>query len=194
MPEAGGFFRTITPPFRSKTVFFRKPSTMKQELRLKHEAFGSLVYRPAISGQIELAKLTDTLYVLRLFFQKLRITDKPAEMYYDWSTEVMLTNYPVSITSLDELDGKEFFIKDGFGEDALTTMLSIRDGEPVNNSRISFKKIKPGCFYVEWRGCWGEDNYDDVNFELYGVANEEVEIITPLCNSAEELIETFDKK
>ena len=127
-----------------------------QELKINDHSYGELIYHPAISGQIELLKLTESLSILKLFFQKLRIIGKPEEMYFDLSTEVMLSNYPINISSLDELDGVELFIDEGFGEMALTTMLSVYDGEPINKSKIKFKQIKTDCFEIEWAGCWGE--------------------------------------
>lgn len=165
---------------------------MKQVLIISNHEYGDLKYYPAISGQIELSKLTENLNILKLFFQKLRVIDKPEEMYFDLSTEVMLTNFPIKISSLKELDGMELFVDEGFEGDALTTMLSIYDGEPINKSKIKFKLVKENCFEVDWVGCWGEGNNDEENFKLNIIAYPEDDIITPLCEWDKDLIEKFD--
>lgn len=166
---------------------------MKQELIISNHDYGELKYYPAISGQIELSKLTESLSILKLYFQKLRVIDKPEDMYFDLSTEVMLANYPIKMSALEELDGMELFIDEGFEGKALTTMLSVYDGEPINKSRIKFKSVKKDCFEVDWTGCWGEGNNDDVNFKLNIIAYGEDDITTPLCEWKKDLIEKFDK-
>ncbi len=167
---------------------------MKQELTILKHDYGELKYYPAISGQIELSKLTETLSILKLYFQKLRIIDKPEEMYFDLSTEVMLANFPIKITSLEELNGMELFVDEGFNEKALMTMLSVYDGEPINKSRIKFKQIKKDSFEISWIGCWGEGNNDEENFSLNIIAKKEDDVTTPLCEWEKDLIEKFDNK
>jgi hypothetical protein len=44
---------------------------MKQKLIISGHDYGKLEYYPAISGQIELSKLTKSLYILKIYFQKL---------------------------------------------------------------------------------------------------------------------------
>jgi hypothetical protein len=167
---------------------------MKQELRIQHTDIGELVYKPFISGQIELLKLTEKLSILKLFFQKLRIIDKSENMHFDYTTEVMLSNFPIDISSLNELDGVKLFIDEGFGDETFTTMLSINDGEPINNSKITFKLVKENCFCVEWTGSWGAGNYDNENFRLDMVVYQEENITTPLCEWNKDLIERFTTK
>ncbi|WP_179018779.1 hypothetical protein [Winogradskyella forsetii] len=167
---------------------------MKQELTISKHEYGELKYYPAISGQIELRKLTDNLSILKLYFQKLRIIDEPDEMYFDNSTEVMLANFPIEITELDELDGMEIYIDEGFEGGALTTMLSVYDGEPINKSKIKFRLIKKDCFEIDWIGFWGEGNDNDENFKLHIIAYKENDVVTPLCEWEKDLIEKFDKK
>ncbi|MCG2420434.1 hypothetical protein K8089_15515 [Aequorivita sp. F47161] len=166
---------------------------VKQELIIKRHDYGELKYFPAISGKIELLKLTESLSILKLYFQKLKVFDKPKEMYFDDAIEVMLSNFPIKVSSIDDLDKKEIFIDEGFEGEALTTMLSIYDGEPINKSRILFKKIKEHCFEIEWTGCWGEDNYDNQNFKLNIFAFKEENVTTPICEWEKDLIEKFDK-
>ncbi|MCC7454453.1 MAG: hypothetical protein IT222_09825, partial [Crocinitomix sp.] len=114
---------------------------MKQELKISNHEHGELIYYPAISGQIELRKLTENLHILKIYFQKLRIIEEPEEMYFDQSTEVMLSNFPIKITTLEELDGMELYVDEGFNEVVFMTMLSVYDGEPINKSRIKLKMI-----------------------------------------------------
>ena len=170
---------------------------MKQELLIDRYENGIVKYHPAISGQIELKKLSNTLSILKLYFQKLRILEKPKDMYieyYDDSTEVSLSNYPINISSLNELDNKNIYIEKGFGGKTLTTMLSIYDGEPINNSNIYFKKIKENCFEITWTGSWGEEKTNRDDFKLKMIAYKEDNIITPLCERESDLIKKFDRK
>jgi len=170
---------------------------MKQELLLDRYENGIVKYHPAISGQIELQKLSSSLSILKLYFQKLRILEEPEDMYYDYfdeSTEVSLSNFPINISSLNDLDNKSIYIEKGFEGEALTTMLSIYDGEPINNSKIHFKKIKESCFEIKWTGRWGDQETDRDDFNLKMIAYKEENIITPLCENEKKLIEKFDRK
>ena len=163
-----------------------------QHLKVHFPESGDKVYYPGQSSEIQLKELTSELAILRVHFRSLALHDTD-EDFYENSTSVMLANYPVSFKSLDELDGVTLEIKEGWGDKALYTMLSIYDGVPINNNKINFRKNGNGSFTVNWTGCWGEDNYgdDDLFLEMVVYPNEDV--VTPLCLYDEELIKAFGK-
>jgi hypothetical protein len=161
-----------------------------QYLAVGFSEIGDKIYRPGKSGEIQLKHLTSEITILKVHFPTLGVREDDDD-FFENSTSLMLTNYPVSFKSLNELDGITLSIKEGWTDNAMYTMLSVYDGEPINNNRISFKKNENNSFTVTWRGCWGEGSYgvDTVFGELVAYVCEDV--VTPLCAYDEELIEIF---
>ena len=123
-----------------------------QSLKINHPNYGELVFYPENDGQIELRKLSDNLSILIIYFDNL-ILDKNCNQDFDNLTEVMLSNFPIKIKELRELDGMTIELKKGWKsegkeDDMLFTMLSIWDGEPINNNRIHFKLNDNGSFNI----------------------------------------------
>ncbi len=154
-------------------------------------------YVPNSFGEIELRKLTDKLNILIIHFENLDLVrenlDDEADEFLDDPISIMLTNYPIKINELSEL---ELDLKDGWTDDMLFTMVTFRDGESINNNKISIKKDGNGVFVVNWTGSYSTWNTDrsDRFLELNIKAKLKTEIVTPLCENDEVIIETFDKK
>ena len=155
--------------------------------------YGMLKYVQEEIGQIELRKLQDDFFVLKVFFPKLTIVNPPHEYWDDW-TQIMLTNIPVNIKANEEIDGWKLKFK-VIDYPIMCTMLSIWDGEHVDNNEIQITKINESQFQVDWIGCIGEDddpNYINLKLRLKAEIREEV--VTPLCLWEHELIEIFKPK
>ena len=148
-------------------------------------------------GEIELRNLTDKLNILIIHFKNLDLvtenSDDEADEFLDDPISIMLANYPIKIDELSEL---ELDIKDGWTDDMLFTMVTFRDGESINNNKISIKKDENGAFDINWTGSYSTWNTDrsDRFLELNIKAKLKTEIVTPLCENDEVIIKTFDKK
>ena len=154
-------------------------------------------YVPNSFGKIELRKLTDKLNILIIHFENLDLVtknlDNEADEFLDDPISIMLSNYPIKINELSEL---ELDLKDGWTDDMLFTMVTFRDGESINNNKISIKKDGNGAFDIFWTGSYSTWNTDrsDRFLELNIKAKPKTEIVTSLCENEENIIETFDKK
>jgi len=173
--------------------------TMKQFIKFWEKDYDSdeireYIYRPAISGEIELESISENINILKIYFRKISALNEPLELFEE-STEIMLSNYPIKINKLDELDNFKIEIKKGWTENQLFTMLSVRDGEPVNNSIINFSINQDRSFTILWTGSYPhyQSSEDVGRFELNVIAFEKKNTVTPLCNNKEELLKVFGK-
>jgi len=154
-------------------------------------------YAPNSYGAIELRKLTDKINILIIHFENLDLSaessDDEADEFLDDPISIMLANYPIKINELSDL---EVDLKDGWTDDMLFTMVTFRDGESINNNKISIKKDGNGAFDVIWTGSYSTWNTDrsDRFLELNLKAKPKTEVVTPLCENEEVILETFDKK
>jgi hypothetical protein len=153
--------------------------------------YGLIKYTQVEIGQIELRRIKDGFYILKIYFPELIVLNSPHE-YWEESTEVMLTNIPVNITSVDELDGWKIKFKVS-DYPIMCTMLSIHDGEHIDNNNIEIFKTDENQYIVIWTGCVEEEtenpNLIDLRLRLKAEIKEEV--ITPLCMWNHELIKVF---
>lgn len=157
----------------------------------------TFIYKPETVGLIQLKKISENVTILKIYIQDLVIVNEPEEdeeIFYEDSTEVMLSNFSVEYKSLDELHNKTIHIEKGFNSEMLLAMLSVFDGEEINNINITFKKIEEGCFEIFWTGYYGEgeQDYDDIEIKtiVYQTNND---IITPICLYDSELVEFYSK-
>jgi hypothetical protein len=149
-------------------------------------------YHPAISGKIELKKVSEKLTILKLYFRKLNALNNPINVF-EGSTELMLTNYPVNFTTFDDLNNQTIEIKNGWSNGALFTMLSLQDGEPTNDNVIKFQLNSDKSITVKWTGTYTYYHHSNGSkFELNIIAFPEDDIITPLCSYEDELEKLFN--
>lgn len=153
-------------------------------------------YQPAISGEIELDKISEKTTILKIYFRKINTLRKSTRFFelFDGSTEIMLANFPVKINDLRELDKTTIEIKKGWSDKQLFTMLSVRDGEPINNSKISFSLNNDDSIHINWIGSYPsyQSGNDIGRLELNIIAFPKENVVTPLCSNDKELIETFE--
>jgi hypothetical protein len=170
---------------------------MKQYIKFYDNNSGIIeefIYHPAISGEVELYPLTNSTSILRLYFRKLSALNKSIDIF-EGSTELMLANFPVQIKDYDELDGFTIELKHGWYDAVSFTMLSLQDGEPVNNNIIEFIKNDNGSFTVSWKGEYTYYHSENGSkFELQAIAYPAVKVITPLCDYEDELKIIFSEK
>lgn len=150
------------------------------------------IFRPESPGLIQLEKISDSLTILRLYFNDLKMVEESEEDYFDRSTAMMLTNFKVEYGDLNDLDRQTITIAKGWRKKILLTMLSVYDGQPINDSQINFERVAEGCFNVKWTGSYGQHNEQDGNIEFYGTAYHTNDVTTPLCDYNHELIEYYN--
>ncbi len=152
-------------------------------------------YRAGVSGEIEIERLCEGLNILTVYFRKLNALNKELD-FDDESTEIMLANLPIQQSTVKELDGLKIGLKKGWTNKQMFTMLSLRDGEPINNNRIEFKLREDGSINVLWTGVFTsyQSGEDVGRFELNLIAFEKKDLITPLCENNEILISHFKSK
>jgi hypothetical protein len=170
---------------------------LKQYVKFTHVEEGekpqTFLYRQGKEGVIGLEKLSDDLTILRVYFRSLVPVDSSRE-FEDGETQLMLTNYPVSFKSLEELHGQTIEIKNGWLKDVLFTMLSINDGEPVNDNKISFRVNADKTVTVDWTGTYTDyGSREGSRFELHMIAFRQDGIITSLCEEDAVLRALFGK-
>ncbi|WP_459212276.1 hypothetical protein [Aquimarina rhabdastrellae] len=152
------------------------------------------IYRPVISGEIELENISEEINILKIYFRKISVLNEPLELFED-SLEIMLSNYPIKINKLNELDNFRIEIKKGWTDSQLFTMLSVRDGEPINNLTIDFTLNEDKSIHIKWTGTYPDyQSSEDIGkFELDIIAFEKENIITPICSNKEKLLEVLNK-
>lgn len=148
-------------------------------------------------GEIELRKLTDNLNILIIHFENLNLVveneNDETDEFLDDPISIMLSNYPIEINELTDL---EIDLKNGWTDEMLFTMVTFRDGESINNNKISIKKDGNGTFDIIWTGSYSswQNDYSDRFLELTAKAKSSTEIVTPLCENEKIIVEMFDKK
>ncbi|MFP9114991.1 hypothetical protein ACLI1A_13725 [Flavobacterium sp. RHBU_3] len=166
---------------------------MEGYLKIFSKEYGTAEYKAEIPGLIQLDKISDSLTILKIYFQDLITISEEEYTWPEHGAEVMLANYAVEISTLDELDGKTIVLKEGFTPDILFAMLSVWDGQSLNNNKIMFTKIAEGCFRVFWTGYFGDGKQED-DVELEMIAYQTNDLVTPLCDHTEELIEYYTNR
>ncbi|MEM7161852.1 MAG: hypothetical protein AAF487_05355 [Bacteroidota bacterium] len=164
---------------------------MENYLRIEHSDNHNAVFQLKEKGKIEFCKLTKELTILRFYFEEINLTTTTySDGYIDDRVVIMLANYPTHFTSFHELDKQEILIKNGWDNDRMFTMIGIWDGEQIDNNVIHFQMIDENNVMIRWTGEANmEGHYERISF--VGIAKLAVDVVTPLCESGEKLIEIY---
>ena len=158
-----------------------------------------LTYLPKNHGFIEIKRLTDNLNVLIIHFQELKLVSEAhsnhVDELLDKDIEIMLTNYPIAVSNLKELDNLKIEVKEGWTDNLQFTMVAFRDGEPINNNVVAINRNERGELDICWTGSlskWQRDHSDRF-MKLNIKALPKRGIITPLCESFDAVIEKINE-
>lgn len=166
-------------------------------LKIKYNSGAESIYLPAGKGEIEICFLSEGLNILKIYFPELVLESTNSTEFIDESTEVMLTNYPVEITNLTDLMVHNLKIEEGWPDGNQFTMLSIWDGEKIDENHIDIKRLNNDEFEVIWQGGTNEQNPRFKKLELRLHAKQSKDVVTPLCLDEEDLkraLENYVKK
>ncbi|GLB53004.1 hypothetical protein NBRC110019_20440 [Neptunitalea chrysea] len=168
---------------------------LKQLTVYYSDDYPELRYESATIGQIALHRVTDSFTVLKIYFPNLTLVNQPATIEaVDETVEVMLTNYPVTVQKLTDLDGKTIAIDKDWNRKNTFTMIQLFDGEPIQQNSIRFTLKDETTLEVCWTGIWGEERNDTHTMKLCLDAKVVSEIETPLCMKVSDLLERNGEK
>jgi len=160
-----------------------------QTIHIKYRDKAESLYQIKETGQIEIHQISEDLQILKMFFPDLVLKWTTSTGSVEELTQIMLSNYPVDVNDLNELVGLEIKIVDGWPGENMFTMLSIWDGEKIDNNLITISKENPNKFRIKWKGNSTDKLGKFESLQLSAIASTAKDVVTPLCMNDKELIE-----